>query len=81
MVEWIYVNTPKISRIAYNAEVSTMYIDFPGSTLDIPYKGVTEAVFREFSQAENVDAYYDLHIKDVYPQIERDIENKIDCKL
>ena len=81
MVDWIYVNTSKISRIAYNSEINTMYIDFPDSVVDVPYKGVSEEVFKKFSEAKNIDEYYEKHIKDVFDRIVINTENQIDCKL
>ena len=81
MVEWININTSKISRIAYNSKINTMYIDFPDSTLDVPYKDVAEEVFIEFSQAKNVDEYYENNIKDTFERVVINTKNQIDCKL
>ena len=81
MVDWIYVNTSKISRIAYNSTIKTMYIDFPDSIVDVPYKGVTEDVFKKFSEAKNVDEFYENNIKDVFERVVINTENQIDCKL
>jgi len=54
MIEWIYVNTPKIIRIAYNPKIKIMYIDFSGSITDTPYQGVTEATFKKFRKAKKL---------------------------
>lgn len=81
MIDWINVNSSKIRRIAFNAELKMMYIDFVESTVDIPYQGISEATFKEFSNAKNIDNYYELFIKDKYPCIEFNTENKINCSL
>jgi len=81
MTEWIYVNTPKITRIAYNPEIKIMYIDFSGSTEDTPYQGVTEKIFRKFSKAKKIDEYFETHIKDNFKSVQISTENKINCSL
>ena len=81
MVEWVYVNTSKITRIAYNSDIEIMYVDFSGSTVDVPFKGVSEKVFREFSQAKNIDDFYENHIKNIFKRIEINTENKIACNI
>lgn len=81
MTKWIYVNTPKITRIAYNSEIKIMYIDFTGSIVDIPYRGVTEKIFKKFSKAKKIDDYYEAHIKDKFQTVEISTENKINCSL
>jgi len=81
MIDWINVNSSKIRRIAFNTKLKMMYIDFVESTVDIPYQGVTETTFKEFSKAKNIDNYYELFIKDKYPRVEFNTENKINCPL
>lgn len=77
MIEWFYVNTPKINKMAYNAEIKTMYIDFYGSTVDTPFKNVPKNTFLEFSQAYSVDEYYEKHIKTCYEKVKIGTENSI----
>lgn len=58
-----------------------MYIDFPDSIVDTPFKGVSEEVFKAFSVAENIDEFYEKKIKDVFEKIIINTENQIDCNL
>lgn len=81
MIEWISVNTCKITRIGFNQEVKTMYIDFTGSSYDTPYQNVTEEVFKTFSQAHRVDDFYEKKIKGIYEPTKINIENTIACKF
>lgn len=81
MVEWINVNESKIKRIAYNPEIKIMYIDFTGSSLDVPYHGITENLFKKFSQAKRVDDYYETHIKNKFEAVQISTENQISCSL
>lgn len=81
MVNWITVNSHKISKIAYNAEIETMYIDFKGSKVDTPYTGVTKGMFKLFCNATDIDEFYDTHIKDSFKKIERDTKFSLNCRL
>ncbi len=81
MLDWVYVHTSKIKKMAYNAEIETMYIDFIGSTVDTPYKNVSEKTFNEFSQANDVDEHYEMHIKSSCQKVEISTENIISCDL
>lgn len=81
MINWIDVNSPKITRIAYNPEILVMYIDFSGSITDTPYQGVTKAIFKKFSKANDIDGYYETHIKDKFQSVQISTENKINCSL
>ena len=81
MIKWINVNSKIISRIAYNTGVKILYIDFQGSSVDTPYAGVTKEMFEEFSNAENIDEYYEKYIKDSCEKIELDTENVVNCRL
>ena len=77
MVEWVYLNTPKINKVGYNAKIKTMYIDFSGSTVDTPYKNVIENTFQEFSQAKNADAHYENYIKTCCERVDINTENSV----
>lgn len=77
MVKWIYINSSKITRIGYNAEIQIMYIDFVGSVVDTPYKSVSEDLFNEFSKAKNIDGYFETQIKDFFEEVTFDLENRI----
>ena len=81
MIEWISVNTCTITRIGYNQEVKTMYIDFAGSSFDTPYQKVPEMVFKKFSKARKTDDFYVNKIKDKYQPTEIDTESSIGCKF
>ncbi len=81
MIKWAYVNTPKITRIGYNAEIKVMYVEFCGSTVDTPFKNITEDTFREFSRAKMVDDYYEDYIKLNFEQVDTETKNKILCDL
>ena len=77
MTEWIHVNTNNITRIGYNKDLRTLIIDFVGSACDTPYKNVTEKTFVEFTQAERIDEYYNIFIKDIYKPSEIHTESTI----
>lgn len=81
MIEWIYINSEKISKVAYNKEIKTMYIDFIDSNVDTPYAGVTEAIFTAFCEAKNTDEFFKIHIKDCFEKIDINTENSINCRL
>lgn len=66
MTDWIYVNTQKITKIGYNQEIKTLYIDFAGSSFDTPYKNISLETFEEFSRADRVDDYYEESIKNKF---------------
>jgi len=81
MIEWIRVRSKKISKIAYNSEVKTMYIDFKGSNVDTPFMKVDENVFKMFCNAEDVDEFYRTKIKNSYQEAILNTENTINCRL
>jgi len=81
MIEWINVDSEIMSRIAYNSEVHTMYIDFKGSIVDTPYAGVKQSLFESFCEAENIDEYYENHIREECEKVELDTENVINVRL
>lgn len=81
MIKWVYINSAKITRIGYNAELETMYIDFNGSSLDTPYKRVSEKLFNDFSTAKNIDGFFDTQIKGFCEEVKLDIRNQIYCGL
>ena len=81
MIDWINVNSKKIIRIAYNFEIKMMYINFRGSTIDTPYQGVSEETFAEFSKANDIDDYFNRHIRDVHIKVKIDTENVVGCRL
>jgi len=81
MVKWINVNSKKISRIAYNPEVKTMFIDFKGSVVDTPYAGVNQVLFESFTNAEDIDEYYEAFIKKECEVVELDTENVINVNF
>lgn len=81
MIKWISVNTCQITRIGYNQEINTMYIDFIGSSTDTPYQNVTEEMFKTFSQTERVDDFYEANIKGVYEPTKINIQSTIDCEI
>ncbi len=81
MIEWISVNTCKITRIGYSKEVNAMYIDFIGSTIDTPYQNVSEEVFKTFSQAKKIDDFYETEIKNIYQPTQINTESTIDCEI
>ena len=78
MTKWIYVNTSKITRIGYNREMKTMYIDFVGSLVDTPYKNVPESLYSEFVESGSINTFYQDHIEDVYESVNVESENKFD---
>ncbi len=81
MIKWINVNSKIMSRIAYNSEVKTMYIDFKDSTVDTPYAGVNKALFKSFCEADNIDEYFETFIKNKCKKVEIDIENTVNIRL
>ena len=78
MTRWVNVNTFKITRIGYNREVETLFIDFVGSHVDTPYKKVPESLFNRFIESDTADTFYDQNIKDVYESVQIDSENNFD---
>ena len=81
MIDWVYVNSQKISRIGYNSKILTMYIDFQGSNLDTPYTGVSEALFKSFCNAKDIDLYFDQYIKVVCKKVVLDTDSALNFKI
>lgn len=81
MIKWINVESKIMSRIAYNAEVKIMYIDFKDSTIDTPFSGVNKALFESFCKADNIDDYYENFIKHKCEKVEIDTKNRVNIRL
>ena len=71
----------KIAKIAYNAELKTMYIAFQGSTVDTPFVGVSKKEFNKFSKAANIDEHFNDKIQGTFEEVTLDTEIVINCNL
>lgn len=81
MIEWIKVRSPKISKIAYNSKVNTMFVSYKGNDVDTPYTGVSEDMFLKFSEASDIDKYFETHIKKTCKEVVLDTKNILNCDL
>ena len=66
MIEWYNVNSSAIRRIGYDSIMRTMFIDFEGSSIDRPYCGVPEELFRNFIKSDSMSRFYNQNIKNIY---------------
>lgn len=65
-MEMQFVDSSSIERIGYDANLSTLRIEFKSSgTYD--YANVPEDVFNELKNASSVGGYHARNIKNIYP--------------
>jgi len=69
MIDWTLVNTRKIRKIGYNAELKVLHIEFNHSIIDTPYINVPKKVFLKMLKEKNVDAFYENKIRSVYTRL------------
>ena len=66
MIEWFTFKASVIRRLGYDPLTNTMYIDFEGSDVDLPYSGIPEELFRSFVASSSLTTFYNSHIKNNY---------------
>lgn len=66
MIEWVAIEKSIIRRIGYDSALKSLFIDFKGSEIDIPFCNVPESVYLEFIETEFTYQFYKTHIKQNY---------------
>jgi len=81
MIQWVDVESAIISKIAYNTKSETLFVSYKKSSVDTPYSGVTQDMFKKLSKATDKSEYFEMHIKRFCKEIKIDTNNVLSCDL